>query len=78
VGFYDTTCPNAKALVHQPVAVAFARDAGVAAGLIRLHFHDFFVRVTKFLLGRYLVSLFQICIVTLLWAWTDESVHFSI
>ncbi|KQK07348.1 hypothetical protein BRADI_2g34717v3 [Brachypodium distachyon] len=44
VGFYDQTCPSAEALVQQTVAAAFVNDSGVAPALIRLHFHDCFVK----------------------------------
>jgi peroxidase len=42
VGYYDDKCPGAEAVVREAVRVA---DAGVKAGLVRLIFHDCFVRV---------------------------------
>lgn len=44
VGFYDRTCPSAETLVQQTVAAAFANNSGVAPALIRMHFHDCFVK----------------------------------
>lgn len=46
VGFYDDTCPVAEAIVLGEVSRGLTGDGGVAAGLVRMHFHDCFIRVS--------------------------------
>ncbi|KAI3937355.1 hypothetical protein MKW98_001926 [Papaver atlanticum] len=42
--FYDRSCPRAKEIVKSVVAKAVAKEARMAASLLRLHFHDCFVK----------------------------------
>lgn len=44
-GFYSSSCPMAEAIVRSTVESHFQKDPTVAAGLLRLHFHDCFVQV---------------------------------
>lgn len=43
--YYHKSCPDMEGIVQRAVKKAFAADYTVAAGLIRLFFHDFAVRV---------------------------------
>ncbi|CAN4109871.1 unnamed protein product [Withania somnifera] len=42
--FYDWSCPKANDIVKSVVAQAVAREPRMAASLLRLHFHDCFVK----------------------------------
>nr|GMC62855.1 peroxidase 5-like [Ipomoea batatas]GMC64660.1 peroxidase 5-like [Ipomoea batatas] len=44
VGFYSFSCPLAERIIKDEVQKAFHLDNGMAAGILRLHFHDCFVR----------------------------------
>uniref|UniRef100_A0A5B7BAS9 Peroxidase n=1 Tax=Davidia involucrata TaxID=16924 RepID=A0A5B7BAS9_DAVIN len=43
-GFYSSSCPKAEAIVRATVEARFNKDPTIAAGLLRLHFHDCFVQ----------------------------------
>ncbi|KAL3521725.1 hypothetical protein ACH5RR_019874 [Cinchona calisaya] len=44
VGYYNGECSFVEFIIKEEVRKAFIVDRGVAAGLVRMHFHDCFVR----------------------------------
>ncbi|XP_062109849.1 peroxidase 57-like [Humulus lupulus] len=42
--FYRVSCPNAEQIIKQVVKERFAKDSSIAAALLRMHFHDCFVK----------------------------------
>ncbi|XP_027069676.1 peroxidase 44-like [Coffea eugenioides] len=43
-GFYSNSCPQAESIVQQVVQKKFSTDRSITAALLRMHFHDCFVR----------------------------------
>lgn len=44
---YHQTCPNAESMITKVVRKGIVNDKTVPAALLRMHFHDCFVRVIK-------------------------------
>jgi peroxidase len=44
VGFYTSTCSQAESIVKSTVTSHVNSDSSLAAGLLRMHFHDCFVQ----------------------------------
>ena len=44
VGFYSYTCPYVESIVKETVTAHFNSNPTIAPGLLRMHFHDCFVR----------------------------------
>ncbi|XP_039126344.1 peroxidase 12-like [Dioscorea cayenensis subsp. rotundata] len=42
--FYKSTCPKLESIISKQLKKEFKKDIGLAAGLLRLHFHDCFVQ----------------------------------
>ena len=47
VGFYKNCCPGVEYIVAKTVAQYVKKQPAIAASLLRIHFHDCFVRVYK-------------------------------
>ncbi|CAI0625655.1 unnamed protein product [Linum tenue] len=43
-GYYDESCPDAETIALKTIRKAISKDVTLAAALLRLHFHDCFVR----------------------------------
>lgn len=43
--YYAKTCPDVESIVTNAVKAAVSRDKTIPATLLRMHFHDCFIRV---------------------------------
>lgn len=68
LGFYKASCPSAEDIVKAKTKSYISRVPSLAPSLLRLHFHDCFVRVSSrtysflrtFFFALYILSSFRI------------------
>lgn len=60
IHYYDETCPQAEDIIYRTVQTASNKDPKVPARLLRMFFHDCFIRVCM-----HVFSLLHPCIYTL-------------
>lgn len=59
MNYYANTCPNAEKIVQDFVSNHISNAPSLAAALLRMHFHDCFVRVNSSLLSFFLFILWN-------------------
>lgn len=45
--YYEKSCPSVESVIRKHLKKVFEEDIGQAAGLLRVHFHDCFVKVVS-------------------------------
>lgn len=59
VGYYKEKCPNLESIVKEVVYGLIHEDPTLAASLMRIHFHDCFVRVSPSIRTLLLLAIFM-------------------
>jgi peroxidase len=59
IGYYRKSCPAVEAIVREEMVKIIAAAPSLAGPLLRLHFHDCFVRVSVHALNNILAPAFR-------------------
>ena len=59
LNYYEKTCPDVELIVAKAVKGATTKDKTVPAALLRMHFHDCFIRVIGIDFRDHLLSCFR-------------------